>query len=76
MHQSEDKAFWKAKVMGEMRDTLESIRRKHLEEIGDCHHRLLLAKPESNHLRAEVADRLTKKAHELDSNHASLKGQV
>ena len=43
LNQSEDKAPWKAEVMGEMTESLEGIRPQHPEEIGDCHHRLILA---------------------------------
>ena len=31
LHQSEDKASWKAEVLSEMRESLEAIQRQHLE---------------------------------------------
>ena len=43
MHQSQDKASWKAAIMGKMNENVEGIGRQHLEEIRDCHHRLLWA---------------------------------
>ena len=49
LNQSEDKALWKAEIMCEMRKSMEGIRRQHLEEIRDCHHRLRLAESDSDH---------------------------
>ena len=62
--------------MSEMRESLEGIRRQKLEEIRDCHQRLLLAESESDRLKVEVVDPLTRSPHEFDKHCASLKRQV
>ena len=76
LHQSEDKASWKAEVPSEMRESLEAIRRQHLEEIRDCHHRLILAESGSDRLQTEVMNPLARRVHEVDRQYASLKRQV
>ena len=76
LHQSEDKASWKAEVLSEMGESLEAIRRKHLEEIRDCHHPLILAESGSDRLQTEVMNPLAGKVHEVDRQCASLKRQV
>ena len=76
LHQSEDKASWKAEVLSEMRESLEAIRRQHLEEIRDCHHRLILAESGSDRLQTEVMNPLARKVHEVDRQCASLKRQI
>ena len=76
LHQSKDKASWKAEVLSEMRGSLESVRRQHVEEIGDCHHRLILAESDSDRLQAEVMNPLASKVHGVDWQCASLKRQV
>ena len=76
LHQSEDKASWKAEVLSEMRGSLEAIRGQHPEEIRDCHHRLILAESGSDRLQAEVMNPLARKVHEVDRQCASLKRQV
>ena len=74
IHQSEDKASWKAEIMGEMQESLEGIAHQHLERIRDYHHRLLLVDLASNLLL--VVHPLSKKIHELDRSHISLQQQV
>ena len=76
LHQSEDKASWKAEVLSEMRESLEEFRRQHVEEIRDCHHRLILAESDSHRLQVEVVNPLARKVHEVDRQCASLKRQV
>ena len=76
LHQSEDKASWKAQVLSEMSESLEAIRRQHLEAIRDCHHRLILAESDSDCLQAEVMNLLARKVHEVDRQCAFLKRQV
>ena len=76
LHQSEDKASWKAEVLSEMRESLEAIRRQHLEEIRDCHRRLILAESGSDRLQTEVMNPLARRVHEVDRQYASLKRQV
>ena len=56
----------------EMRESLEAIRRQHLEEIGDCHHRLILAESGSDRLQTQVMNPLARKVHEVDRQCASL----
>ena len=76
LNQSEDKASWKSEVMSEIRESTEGIRRQHLEEIRDCHHRLILTDSESDRLKVEVLDPLARRVHELDRQCAFLKRQV
>ena len=76
LHQSEDKASWKAEVLSEMRGRLEAIRRQHLEEIRDWHHCLMLAESDSDRLQVEAVNPLARKVHEVDRQCGSLKRQV
>ena len=76
LHQSEDKASWKAEVLSEMRESLEAIGRQLVGEIRDCHHRLILAESDSDRLQAEVMNPLARKVHEVDRQSASLEQQV
>ena len=59
-----------------MRESLEAIWRQHLEEIRDCHHRLILAESGSDRLQTEVMNPLARKVNELDRQCASLQRQV
>ena len=47
-----------------MRESLEAIR-QHLEEIRDCHHRLILPESGSDRLQVEVVNPLARKFHQV-----------
>ena len=59
-----------------MRESLEAIRRQHLEEIRDCHHHLILGESGSDRLQTEVMNPLARKVQEVDRQCASLKRQI
>ena len=73
LNQSENKVSWKAEVMSESRESLGGVEHQHLQDIRDCHHRLILAESYSDPLKVDVADSLAKRVHEFDRHCASLK---
>ena len=73
LNQSENKVSWKAQVMSESRESLEGVRRQHLQEIRYCHHCLILTESYSDPLKVEVVDSLARRVHEFDRHCASLK---